>query len=606
MPRAGVSASAAEQHAVADVIRAISLRRRYPQMEEYEILGIYRELRQGGGHDFKMLLFDGKDMAFKKASGRMETALKRGRFYKQDWICVREGEDGIVFESVAQRPYSYVFVFGREYESEVHSMIKKDDGHVQVRKPGDPDNGTGVLLPFLNDTLPYSTLEMNTVSGRPVYNKQRLFTDKFLADQQEYVTTDFWLSKPYLANLPMIGRVAYKTRMGSISYNRRHPYYFLILLTSPRSFVKAIVWGEDLPYSSMRIGDVLGLSIYRKREPIEVGVVEYNRFTEAAYFRCREISVKEMFKVELEKSAEMPASIFDEVCGEIEYMSVLNRRCTGALEEYHLLRVGGAMVLVFYNSSKEFYEMEVGKTARIMNLRTMRRGDVSFYISTIYTQIEFLDKAAESAAGGAGDTAVNFEDGSSDCGDAEDSMITIQQSLVFGAVGYVPDWFSTEEEMHVKKQEEIDGAMYDISPFMIPSKISLRDMHGEVDRMVLNESRKFLVKAVLVDVDFSNFVFNEASMLADGTVVSYFRNGVQMQQSPAYVRINDGEDLTVCLFNNVWADGWNVDAMYRVAGCSSLDELRSMRGREMRFIVDAFRASEDIVLYYLTRMFGRN
>lgn len=593
-------------------------------MEEYEILGIYREIVQRGVYDFKMILFDGKDIVVKKASDRMKDVMRRGRFYKEDWICIRDEDNGIVFELIDPRPYTYASMRGEEFNYEVHSTIRRSDrvedgspgkrhrlssetrslevGDVPVFGDGDSTSGK-VLLPFLNDTPPYGFLRLPRLAGRPVYSENGTPSGRYIVDTCEYITVDEWYSRG-CPSAPVIGRVGYKTRMASVSCNRKCPYYFFVLLTSPDCFLKVVVWGEDLPYSSMSVGDVIGLEVYRRRNPVDrTRVVEYNRFSEAAYFTCREVSAKEMFEIQLEKTGEMPESIFDSVSGEVEYLSVLHRRHSVYLDEYYLARVGGHRVLVFYNSSASFYKIEVGRILRITNLRTVERGGFEFYISTIYTQIEFLREEACSShcsveAAGT-DDAINFEVVSGGSGE----IGARHAGLVFGAIGYVPDDFPTVEEVFEKRKTKIGRRWYDVGPFMVPEQRSVRDICADVEKMVLNESRKYFVEAVLVDVDFSNFVCDETPTLRDGTAVEYVRDGATAQQVPGYIKISDGAELVVCLFKNFWIGGHEEMALYRLGGCSSLEELKRMRGRRMGFIVNAFRVSEDTVLFYLSRTF---
>lgn len=654
-------------------------------MKEYEILEIYREVVRKGTYDFKLFLFDGENVVAKKASDEMKGMLKKGRFYKEDWICIEKEDDGVVFSLIEPKPYSYSYVTGREFNYEAYLVIRKNGVKTESERPSKrhrkvPNSNPekvgssietedmyicdeaekkfcGILLPFLNDTPPYSPLKLPTVKARPIYSSSGLFDGRYLADSCEYVTVDEWYDRG-CPMVPVMGRVGYKTRMASISCSRKYPYYFLILLTSQSNFLKAVVWGEDLPYSCMKVGDVIGLHAYRKKVPIEgVSVVEHNRFTEAVYFQCKEVSAKELFGIELERNGEMPRSIFSEVSGEVEYLSVLNRRYSGSLEEYYLVRIGCFKVLLFYNSAKEFYRIEAGKYLKITNLRTEVRGKFTFYVSTIYTQIEIqggkpqsrVSKASErnvvtnSDESSVNDSkpnvgeatyydAINFQSSSEeekdssdidevllmdDKGgnidsellkgissmDSEDSMITIEPSPIFGAIGYIPDDFSTVEEMFLKTKETIHEREYELGLFMAPLEIPLGDLQVEVEKMVLNESKKFLVEGTLIDVDFSNFMFSEPTTLNDGTTVNYSRNGLQVLQSPAYIKISHTVDLVICLFNNFWTGDRNLDSLYALGGCSSLEEFKDLIGRRMKFVIDAFRASEDTVLLCLTKTF---
>lgn len=593
-------------------------------MDEYEVLEIYRELVPGGAYDLKMFLFNGRRIVVKRVSDRMKLRVRRGMCYKHDWVRARDGDDGITFEIIEPRSYSYLSLYGKEFDSDAYLTVGGPSPPAPASEaPGEPlvdHSGLPgkILLPLLNDTLPYSDLETPAAVDSPP-GTLRLDPDGvYMVGQQQYSSVDRWY-RHKCKMAPIVGRVAYKTRMGPVTHSRRHPYYFFILQTSEKHAVKVFVWGEDLPYSSIRVGDVVGLPKYRKKPAIEgPSVVEHNRFTEAAYFCCREVSAREMLRIEAKDVWALPKPIFHEACGRLEYLSVLTRRHAGQLEEYYLLRLGGYRVLLFYNSSKEFYRMEVGKHLRITNLRVCRRGASEFHVSTIYTQIEPQDTAVprtrpnpvdfpERRLGGgeAGRRGqmVDFEESSSDGGPPEDKG-PVQCSLVSGAVGYVPDDFASVEEMYVSHKTQVSGRVYEAVAFMPPQEIGLKEIHAEVEKLVLNESRKYLVEAILVDVDFSNFVFDEPPTLADGTSVSYFSNGARLVQQPGYMSICNEVTVVVYLFSNFWMDGFDLEGLYRLAGCTSLSGLKAMRGRVMRFVIDAFRASEETVVLCLTKAFG--
>ncbi|AFN83264.1 hypothetical protein EROM_070130 [Encephalitozoon romaleae SJ-2008] len=601
-------------------------------MEEYEILEIYREISSKGIYDFKMFLFDGKRIAIKKVSGKMKARIKKGMCFKHDWIKVQEDDDGIIFESTDPKGYSYASLYGREFDSNICLTIRGKESAVGLYDGKDPilesGNNPGecrpcetpdglperVFLPFLNDTLPYSSLEIPMAEDDLYNGIKDNFNGASPVDSPRAVSKSEWYSRNSRKS-QIAGWVVYKTRMSSVTYTRKYPYYFFILLTSSLDFIKVFVWGEDLPYSSMKVGDGICLTKCRKKSIIEgPPVVEHNRFTEARYFRCKEVSAKEMFRINLDRCQEMPASVFAEAFGRIEYLSVLNRRNAGYLEEYYLVRMGEYKVLLFYNSSREFYEMEVGKYVRITNLRTSRRGRSEFYVSTIYTQIEFKDMVDrpskrklhddEEDARRRSRMAVNFEE-SEDEGDflGKEKEESLKCNLIFGAVGYIPDDFTNIEEMYLSRRERISGELCEIVPFMAPLEINLKNIHYEIEKLVLNESKKYIVDAILVDVDFSNFIFDESPALIDGTSVTYFSNGVQTQQLPGYISICNEVTVVVYLFNNFWMDEFDLESLYKLGGCSSLEELKNMRGRGMRFVIDAFRASEETVIFYLTKVF---
>lgn len=601
-------------------------------MEEYEILEIYREISSKGIYDFKMFLFDGKKIAVKKVSDKMKTRVKKGMCFKHDWIKVQEDDDGIVFESTDPKGYSYASLYGREFDSNICLTIRGKENTIGLHDGKEPmlessHDPSGfhpcealgefpekVFLPFLNDTLPYSSLEIPIAKDDLSNDIKDNFNEASSVDSPRAAAKGGWYNRnPHKSQI--VGWVLYKTRMSSVTYTRKYPYYFFILLTYSLDFIKVFVWGEDLPYSSMKVGDSICLTKCRKKPIIEgPPVVEHNRFTEARYFLCKEVSAKEMFKIKLDKCQEIPPSIFAEAFGKIEYLSVLNRRSVGYLEEYYLVRMGEYKVLLFYNSSREFYEIEVGKYVRITNLRTSKRGRSEFYVSTIYTQIEFKDMVDGLSKRKLHDDeednrrrsrmAVNFEE-SEDEGDFLEKKREepLKCNLIFGAVGYVPDDFANIEEMYLSRREKISGEMCEIVPFMAPLEINLKNIHYEIEKLVLNESKKYIVDAILVDVDFSNFIFDESPTLIDGTSVTYFSNWARTQQLPGYISICNEVTVVVYLFNNFWMDEFDLESLYKLGGCSSLEELRNMRGKEMRFVIDAFRASEETVIFYLTKVF---
>ncbi|KAL7349229.1 DUF5088 domain-containing protein [Encephalitozoon intestinalis] len=586
-----------------------------------------------------MFLFDGKKISVKKVSDEMKSRVRKGMCYKNDWILIQEDEDGIVFKVIEPRAYSYASLFKKKFDSDAYLTIRGNEGPVGSglsektipKDPSKPEQSPAsvvpeelperILLPFLNDTLPYSVLEI-PVMNKDLLNGQKVKSNELvLPDSFNPVDVNRWNNRSSRLS-PIIGRVIYKTRMSSVTYTRKYPYYFFILQTSRLNIIKVFVWGEDLPYSSMKVGDKICLSKCRKKPNIEgPSIVEHNRFTEARYFRCKEVSAKEIFRIELNEPKEAFKSIFSDASGKVEYLSVLNRRCSGFLEEYYLIRMGKHKILLFYNSSKEFHEIEVGKHVRITNLRISRRGRSEFYISTIYTQIEFSDGISSPLVIQDGDIVSKLDDEGKDTrkrskmatnfeeSEDEDNFLekkensSFQCNLIFGAMGYVPDDFSNIEEMYLSRKEEISGEMCEIVPFMPPLEINLKDIYDEAEKLMLNESKKFIVDGMLVDVDFSNFIFDEPPTLMDGTSVTYFCNGALTHQLPGYVSICNEITIVVYLFNNFWMDEFDLESLYKLGGCSSLEELKSMRGREMKFVIDAFRASEETVIFCLTKVF---
>jgi hypothetical protein len=576
-------------------------------MPVYEILEMYREIQRNGSYDYKMFLFDGRNVVIKKVAPSMRSLVRRGGFYREDWIAIEKEEDGIEFRAAEPGECSYASVHGREFDSWQYLTIRTGTElkRTEQQEHGDASQGEAlgfdpaelhhrVFLPLLNDILPYSTSPLPEESARPM----GVHGERYKSDTEEYYTVDEWC-RSNCPKKPIIGRVAYKTRMSSTTYDRRYPFYFFIILTSREHLLKVIVWGEDVSYSSLNVGDVVGIPKFTKKRSLTgVTTIESNTFTEAAYFRCPEISAKKMVRIRLKKSGTMPEPIFEEVHGEIEYLSVINRMYSNLLYEYYLLRIGDAKILFFYDSSREFYRLETGLSVRITNLRASERGRSKFYISTIYSHVETLDPCGDEKSririflSGLGDGASGpkrFK------GSKEE-----RRSRIFGAIGFVPDKFDSVDGMYEKRPVVINGTEYLLGAFMAPSRIRLGDLGAEVEKLVLNETKKFLAWGTLKAVDFSNFLPQEPVGVGDGTVVIYTRDGRQVQQVPAYIIVEDGEEELVYLFNNHWTQEDGTEALYELLGCSTFEEVKGSIGRRMLFVINAFRASEDTVLNYLS------
>lgn len=507
---------------------------------------------------FQLALFN-KEISIKTVAPHLYGRIIAGGLFKGDFIRITSEDKYIEYDVVeAGTPGNVVF------------------------QPKEP------YLRFLCDTviMPETTIPSLDVE---MLNNASVSKHKYQSDIGEVITVDCYLSKKVI--LPIIGRVLYKTRINTYSFFKRNPYCFQIVIQGSRN-LKVKFWGKTCKYhSDINKGDCIVIQEYRrKKTERNESYLVYNSFHEDLYLNLPEINVNsgKVYKVDLDAGlslVELSTPINRTLEGRITYMSVLLRHRSKwepytdvyeSVYEYFLVRIDDNMVILYSNSTKDFYDLEVGMNVKIENLRMYMRGTLSMYLSTIYTDIFILGKD--------------------------------EGEFVQGALGFIPDKGLRLNALEEEKTEvfQIGKRAREVTviPLWKPEFISLEDLGKAVESLVINETRKYVLKAKLLGYSFANFSKKDNSVRnwtpSESFSVSYVKGSTVYEQRCAMVNVGDKySEKTLFLFKNYF---FTDDVLTERAGmCKTLDELAQKVGTWFNFVVDVFRASEDNVIVCLSQ-----
>lgn len=529
-----------------------------------------------------------------KVNQNLYAKILQGYVYKYDIIYITDNnkENGIKFETVENGTESDTSEFKYDYLDYIYHKY--------------------TLLPFITDTLPY-------------YDKEVDFLPESI--------------KPVIS-----GKIIYKTR---INVTNTSQYLFFILETDNELF-KIIIWKENLKYSSLNVGDFIGITKFRagKGYPPQ-GHIEHNEFSEMGFFNVKELTVHELFKLPGLNTKETFKNIehFKNISGFIKYRSVLNRKSNHGYSEYYLLMVEDVKVVLFYNSDLNFYNIEAGNRIEITNLRQITRQNATFYISTIFTQFKYEDinefnelcstflhetpykrkhedifeddtqqKRSKNSCMNDKNTdleintslinlsnedvmhliddntvTVNLEVVTPDTkmspdiienikSQKQNNTILSENTFIESAFGFLPDSFDDFEESF----DIINSQKFTLTHFFCPKQIKLEELETYCNRLVINESDKFLISAKIKDI-------NDHKEFSD-YYISYVNTNCIENQYPITINIENYKDFF--LFENFFAK--ECDDVYK--------NISTCIGRECDIILHVFRASIDLVIYNVSNI----
>lgn len=587
----------------------------------YTILNIYRIYET---KSFVIALYS-NSIEYFKVDKSMTEKISKGMVFVGDKITVTQNtNDGIIFEIVndettgelpsAQSDAEFFYSDSKKALNESHSN----------------------LLPFLCDVLPYSNETIKEEMAKPIF-KNGLFIGKYLIDQHEYSNIKIPLPSSFVA------KVIHKTRINlyPTSYN---PFFFAII-SSNDILIKAVFWKESLKsYSSLKVGDIILVKDYKmKKKWNAVDKIELNTFTESIYFDVDEITVKELLKIKYDKKT-TTQRLFETIEGQVEYLSlILRMNLNGTLMEYVLIKIDGKNVILFYNSDTEFYKIQAGSKITITEMRKITRAGYELFISTIYTQFEIIQNSLEvilptednstikklkpndqevsnsdesnipnqnslfndeidkiSKSGNSivekslftqkensiksenkisTEKITKIEKTISYGADVNDKYLKSQQKLVFGAIGFVPDNFNNLCDItEYQDKETINRIDVSIALFFKPAVMTITEIKKQP--LVLNEVKKFIVNTKILQItDFE-------------CTVSYFENNETKTQGSFQLVLE--EDFKIFVYENYFIEN-SID----LTQFDSLEEVNIV-GKDVTLAIEAFRADENSVIYYLT------
>lgn len=512
-------------------------------LETFAVVNIYRIY--GQNLSFIIALYS-QNVEYFDVDKSLSEKVSKGMVFIGDRVAISEiTDDGIVFEVLKDDQLgsqSASPIFENEIEFYYSGALKKTiPGHHSKHH----------YLPYLCDVLPYNNIPVREERASPIF-KNSVFQGKYMVDDVEVSNIKIPLPNMFIA------KIHQKTRIST--YPTSFNPFFFVIVSSNGVFLKIVFWSEHLKnFGSLKVGDVIMVKDYRiKKKWAFIDKVDFNAFTESVYFDCDEISAKDLVRIKVDKKG-IEKSIFETVEGHVEYLSVLMRyNCNGSFMEYVLIKICGRSVVLFYNSDTEFYNIRVKSKMAIKELRRVRRAGFEFYVSTIYTQFELSEDLEETPT----------------------KRPRTEGTYVFGAMGYIPDSFSSLSDITEHESKEIiHGQEVSFNLFMKPQMVLAEDLKKQT--LLLNEAKKFLISGCITDV------------LDTECIIDYSENENNKQQRSFTIILDDRVECHVyenffdkrsCNFQNLL----------------SKDDFAGTISRKMHFIVEGFRADESTVLYYLT------
>lgn len=567
---------------------------------KYTVVNIFRIYNT---FNFVMSVYGDKIYYF-KVDPSLSSRMSKGFVFVNDQIIVKEiTKNGVIFDVFSEESN-----IDHPETTEVYFFYSPE---IKIL----PEESSSIYnyLPYLCDTLPYNTNEIKEVIGQPIrVNNQ--FTGKYLIEGVPTPNIRYPLPSTFVC------KIFQKTRINS--YPTAYNPYFFIIVSSNNITLKIVFWREELrKFSSLKVGDVIKINEFKhKKKWNSMEKMDYNTFTESAYFNCEEITAKDLVKVTFEKGR-AEGILFEKVAGRTEYLSVLMRySCQSTLLEYVLMVVGGVSVVLFYNSDIKFYDIRVNKRIEIRELRKIERAGFVCYISSIYTQFELFDSGKDvlQTAGHSifnnGDrstTPVKVIIGNDDSNNINkitghennymkdtsneeiikykpyyalsDSSEVDQKNKrkkntesISGAVGFIPDGFkSISDVSDFSFKETLFNAEITHLLFMKPHLLPIEEMIKQ--NLLLNECKKFVVYSAVLAV------------LNDGCNIEYQEDGKITEQESFGVLL---ENQLVCYVYNNYFDPKGKSF--------TKNDFLGLNSKKCYVFIDAFRADENRILYCLT------
>ncbi|ELA42655.1 uncharacterized protein VICG_00407 [Vittaforma corneae ATCC 50505] len=532
-------------------------------MQTYIVLNIFRTNETQPSFIVSLM---GHSKEYYKIDKSISERVSKGMIYIGDKIQIKEiTADGVIFDVLDDSTLSGNSGNILESEEESETSFFYSDIKHEIKPFINPNVH---FLPYLCDILPYNLLAVEEMEAQAERNDDGIFTGKYKVGELHASNIKLPLSGMFIA------KIIQKTRISTYptSFN---PFFFAIV-SSGDVMVKIVFWIESLKqYSSLKVGDIIMVKEYRKKKKWSAfDKIDINTFTESVYFDVEEITAKELVKIKFNKKS-ISRSIFETVEGKIEYLSVLMRyNCNDTLMEYVLMHVSGKKVVLFYNSDTEFYKINVGIHIVIAELRKMERAGFEFYVSTIYTQFEIKPKQ------------ILKKEGISDSDVPKKTKLDENSaSEIFGAIGFLPDSFNSLTDItdyfhkELVRKEDDKSREISINLFMKPVFVALSDLIKQ--SIVLNESKKFIVNSVItriVDLE---------------CVVDYVENGENKKQGSFAIVLD--EQLEVFVYENFFSDKHDDNPLLKFKADES-----ELVGKLHHLVIEAFRADENNILYYLT------
>ncbi|ORD94714.1 hypothetical protein ECANGB1_155 [Enterospora canceri] len=544
----------------------------------YQIIGIFK--KHGAIPSYVISLADDERAEMVSVSVKMSRIIEMGAFFEGDFIQVtRDSESGIEFVICGDESRHFATAVDvariREENNQLEFLLDLNltkflnDTLPESRNCGVAYNASGALVPTReeHDPIYFEPVRLNgSFVGK--YRIQGLNNEE-VGNLQARVTGAF------------IGRIVQKTRI-NIYPHAYNPFCFAIV-TANNVFVKLVFWKEHLTlYSSLQVGDSVYVKSFSQRSASNVpDKIIYGTFTESCYFKVKEITPKEVFKVFPRRPiGHREIRLLDTIRGRVVYSSVTLRQTTKHVyQEYLLLRMededGNVFsVLLQNNSQEDFYRLR-NRVVELCEMRRIHRGGAELYISSIYTRIRIEDD-------GGCRTYYNAE---------ENRMVRRERRSRYkeGAIGYLPDNFGRVEELE-GTTEIFRGVHKQVDLFYAPVQTTAEELFKAVDEqgpnesrstvysLAINEVKKFYFQGVVRGVDETEtYVDYLAENEGSGTVV----------ESQRLLRVSLAGDYRVYYAENMFVE-------------SEEDWLRLLVNREALLFVDALRVSSDEVLVYLT------
>lgn len=524
-------------------------------LQIYKIIEIYRQHKLIESYVLK-LLYHNKEILL-TASSQMTLEIKHGGFFEGDFIEINKVDsEGIIFKKINKSVIDTTK--WDKYKSNINLQILIDYK----------------LTNFLNDTLPENEDPhhiVDIIDLDPIY-QDNIFMHKYktIDDHKEIQC----ISSPITA--PFIGQIQQKTRINL--YPGIYNPFFFIIVSYNTGIAKIVFWKENiLKYSSLDVGDTIYVKTFRKKKKTELcNKLTYNTFTETMYFNVDEIVSNEIYKVSISLNKDI-FRIFDTVQGYVIYSSViLKNNYNGMYHEYQFIKLLHKniikYIILFNNSQKEFYKLR-NKNIILYEMRHIKRGEISLYISTIYTRIKiehdmiFCKKY------------FNIFDNKTII--KHFNYISIERGL-----SYLPDIFNSLNDLK-DSTEVFGGQSKQVDFFFMPIQTTIEELMNNFKKetkgiydLSINEIKKFFFINTIQEIV-------ETNICVDYKVINNKKEVINKTQKVYQIILKD--DYFIYYVDNLFISEYN-----------TIDIIKNLQHVKCILFVDAIRINSTEIMIYLT------
>ncbi|KAI5151408.1 hypothetical protein ENBRE01_2118 [Enteropsectra breve] len=525
-----------------------------------------------------------KILYYVKIAPGQSLEIAQGKLYRGDYVKIAHCD-------LYSKESKYFYIYKAPKAEETKFLL---DGSAEIK--------------YIEDIIFYK----DTRNGVFIGNDKKAQFLPFMCDVLPYVLSEN--SGPSLDNnskdtgaCALTGTVVAKSRI-TLYPGNYNPFFFVVISApnnNDNNIFKVIFWKENIQkYSCLKTGDEVELVEYKERSLdkrkylTEGNIMLTNSFSESIYYPCAEYSGKLLHGIN--STNEKHNSLFSSVEGTISFISALFRSVDSSVAynhnninakteihsdanidinsdrncyslgsmEYFLVRVENKdnlyNVVMSYNSDPIFYKIRENMNIKITELRRMERGGVEYYVSTIYTQLEAeLDSSCSYAS---------------------------RDISLIGDYGYIPDCFGSTYDFLNFYFPDVYFPDLKIEFFIKPRAVSFVEMLGDV--LYINEVKKYLVEMEIEQIDdLNDQTISSGTMHSDSCFEKEKASFYKAKAACAVLK----NSFKIFIIENKFIQGGYEDMRMSIS---------SRVGVKGLYAVDGIRVSDELVIHYITGVFG--